>query len=144
MKVGDIQEGGKSFRFRSEATKSNRDDIIPVDSNLRRVMKEMNLFKANPRHYIFSVKKIPSDKPVGESFFSKRFAVIRKMAGLSNEFSIYGFRHTRATHLIKDGVKLADISRMFRHADIAVTAKYIRDLGQDFDSTDLTKRSRKI
>lgn len=144
LKVGDILEGGLQYRFRAEATKSNRDDIIPIHSNLKNVMVDMGLFNANPDYYIFGIKHRPGAKPVNTDYFSSRFARIRKLAGLQSDHTLFGMRHTRATHLIQDGAKLADISRMMRHKDVSITAKYIRDLGQDFDSKELQRLTRDI
>ena len=144
MKVGDILDGGTSFRFRAEATKTNREDILPIDPNLKVIIEEMNLLSYDKKKYIFGVNKEPSFKPVNEDYFSSRFSKIRKVAGLDTNFTLYSYKHSRIIHLLKDGAKLADISKLMRHKDISVTAIYARDLGVDFDSTELEKLTRKI
>lgn len=144
MKVGDILDEGKYFRFRAEATKANRDDVLPIDPNLKVIIEEMNLLVADKKKYIFGVHKEPSFKPVNEEYFSNRFAKIRKDAGLSQSFTLYSYKHSRVVHLLRDGAKLSDVSKLMRHKDISVTAIYARDLGVDFDSKELEKLTRKI
>lgn len=144
MKVGDIVDEGKYFLFRSEASKSDREDLIPIDTNLIEVIKEMGLLTADKSKYIFGIKHEPGDKPVNADYFSSRFAKIRKLAGLESSHTMYSFKYTRVVHLLRDGAKLADVSKLMRHKDIAVTALYARQLNVDFDSSELQKLSRKI
>jgi site-specific recombinase XerD len=146
LKVGDIMEGGDLLLFRAEVSKSNRDDIVPVDPNLKKVFEQMGLLSqdADPDKYIFSIHLQPGERPVSDDFIAKRFRKIRSELNLSQDYTLYGFKHSRCVHLLKDGVKLSDISKLFRHTDIATTAKYARDLGVDFDASDMMNRSRKI
>jgi integrase len=144
LKVKDIIEGGEAFAFRAEVTKSDRDEIIPVDPYLRQVLKEMKLEDYKPDDYIFTIKEHPGKIPASENFFARKFRNIRKLAGLSQYYTLYGFRHTRAVHLAKDGVNITDIMKLFRHTDIATTSIYLRGLGVDFDAKDLHSKSRKI
>ncbi len=144
MKVGDILDEGKYFRFRAEATKANRDDILPIDPNLKLIIEEMNLLSADKKKYIFGVKKEPSFNPVNEDYFSSKFQKIRKIAGLDSNFTLYSYKHSRVIHLLRDGAKLADVSKLMRHKDISVTAIYARQLGVDFDSSELQRLTRKI
>ncbi len=144
IKVGDIIEDGELFAFRAEATKSGRDELIPIDPNLKEVMKEMGLFKAKKTDYIFSIKGKPDSQPFGKNYFAKKFRVIRKLAGLTEEHTIYSWRHTRAVHLAKAGAKLIDIMKLMRHNDISTTAKYIRSLGLDIDVKDIQNKTQKI
>jgi integrase len=144
LKVGDIIEDGELFAFRAEATKSDRDELIPIDPNLKNVMVEMGLFKAPKTDFIFSTKGRPDSQPFGKNFFARRFRVIRKMMGLSTEFTLYGWKHTRCVHLVKAGVNLVEIMKLCRHRDIATTAKYIRSLGLDIDAKELQSKTQKI
>lgn len=140
LKVRGIQD---DYFFFTD-TKSNREELIPIDVNLKEVMKEMGLDKASPDDYIFSASGKPSSKPFGKNFFSRRFANIRKLTGLSSEYTLYGFKHTRAVHLVKDGVNIADIMKLMRHTNIGATLSYLRGLGVDFNPEDLQAKSRKI
>jgi site-specific recombinase XerD len=144
IKVGDIIEDGELFAFRAEATKSGRDELIPIDPNLKEVMKEMGLFKAKKTDYIFSIKGKPDSQPFGKNYFAKKFRVIRKLAGLDEAYTLYSFRHSRCIHLVRAGVNLIDIMKMFRHSDIAATAKYVRALGLEINAKDLQAKTQKI
>lgn len=144
IKVGDILDNGERFLFRAESTKSDRDDLIPIDPNLRKVMAEMGLFKAPKNYYIFTTEGKPGPVPFGKNFFARRFREIRELAGLSTEFTLYGFRATRAVHLINDGLKPVDLMVLLRHTNFQATQSYLRGLGIDFDKTDLIKKGRKI
>lgn len=140
LKVKGIQD---DYFFFTD-TKSDREELIPIDPNLKKVMIEMGLDKAMPDDYIFSSDFKPSSKPFGKNFFSRRFAKIRKLTGLSKDYTLYSMRHTRAVHLVKDGANIADIMKMMRHTNLSATVHYLRGLGVDFDPTDLQKKTRKI
>jgi site-specific recombinase XerD len=144
IKVGDILDEGENFLFRAEVTKSDRDDLVPIDPHLKNVMQEMGLLEANKNHYIFSPVLNPSPRPCGKNFFARRFQNVRKEMGLSEDYTLYGFKHTRAVHLLREGVKLIEIMRLMRHTDIATTAKYVRDLGVDIDLKELHSKTKKI
>lgn len=144
LKVGSILDGGERFLFPAETAKSKRDDLIPIAEPLKQELIARRIMDYPQNYYIFSVDGTPGPKPVNADYFSDHFRRIRKKAGLSEDHTLYSFKHTRAIHLIKDGAKLADISKLFRHNDIATTAKYARELGFDFDATELNKLSRTI
>jgi Phage integrase family len=83
-------------------------------------------------------------EPFGNGFLSKRFARIRKLAGLTSDYTLFGMRHTRCIHLKLDGAKDSDIMNLMGHADFATTAKYLRDLGIATDEGRISKLSRKF
>lgn len=142
LKIGDIVEDGHWFRFRAEVAKSDREELVPVPEHFRPEL--LKLLKHDPSYYIFGAKGKPAPRPVNSDYFSKRFRKIRNLAGISQDHTLYGFKHTRAVHLIRDGAKLADVMRIFRHRDIGATTKYLRDLGVDFDPTDVQAKTRRV
>lgn len=144
IKVGDIRDNGETFLFRAEVSKADRDDYIPIHGHLKEVMQQMGLLEAPPDYFIFTIAQKPGPVPIGENYFNKRFQKVRRLAGLSNDYTLYGAKHTRSVHLLLDGLKLADLSRFLRHRDVATTAKYLRDLGVDFDAAEWQAKTRKI
>ena len=86
----------------------------------------------------------PGIKPFGHGFFSKRFYKIRKLAGLSNDYTIYGFKHTRVVHLKIDGATDAEIMALTGHSDYSSFAKYLRDIGIGTDLSKLDILTRRI
>jgi integrase len=87
---------------------------------------------------------IQEPAPFAKGFFSRRFARIRKLAGLDSAYTLYGFKHTRVIHLKKDGAKDDEIMNLTGHTDFVSYATYLRDLGVDVNPENIHRLSRNI
>jgi len=133
-------------------SKTKSDRLIPLHSEMMEVFKERKILEYDDRHFVFGVESKnnfiadgkPGLVPFGHGFFSKRFYKIRKMAGLSNDYTIYGFKHTRVIHLKLDGASDAEVMGLTGHTDYVSFSKYLRDLGEATDLTRLAGLTRKI
>lgn len=125
---------------------------IPLVNEAVKLFEERKIFDCDPEYYVLSVgsktKFIrdgqPGPEPFGKGFFSKRFAKIRKLAGLSSVFTLYGAKHTRVIHLKMDGAKDADIMSLTGHTSFEAYSKYLRDLGLTADTEALNLKTRKL
>jgi integrase len=151
LKLENILIERKQVLIQAADSKTDTDRMIPIPDDL---LSELISLKAEfPKAvYVigvtsknkFTAKNLPGPEPFGNGFLSKRFAKIRKLAGLTSDYTLFGMRHTRCIHLKLDGAKDSDIMNLMGHEDFATTAKYLRDLGIATDEGRISKLSRKF
>lgn len=152
FKVGNIFPERKQVFIKAEDSKTNSDRYVPLTDEILQIFKERGILDYPPDHYVFSVPHknkfvkdgIPGKEPFSRGFFSKRFAKIRKGLGLSGDWTIYGFKHTRIIHLKTDGVQDADIMSLTGHSSFAAYADYLRDLGLTANPEAINSKTRKF
>ena len=96
-------------------TKSKRSRVIPINSNLRQMLLEMQAEEHTADSLLFRIKYW---------WFGKRFRAAAQRAGLPASITIHSLRHTFASHLVMQGVDLATIKAILGHSDIKVTMIY--------------------
>lgn len=149
LKVGNIHPERKQVLITDGKTGER---LIPLVDEMTKIFRERKVLKAKPEYYVFSVPSKnkfvpdgqPGEEPFGSGFFSKRFAKIRKLAGLSSDYTIMGLRHSRVVDLKSDGVPDADIMTLTGHTTYEAFAKYMRDLGLTANTELLSRKTRKI
>jgi site-specific recombinase XerD len=152
LKVGNIFPDRGQVFLSAGGTKTNADRYIPMPAPMLDVFKSRGILDYPSDWYVFSVASKntfvsdskPGQAPFGKGFFSKRFARIRKAAGLSSDFTLYGAKHTRIVHLKKDGAKDDEIMSLTGHSDFVSYSKYLRDLGVDANIDKLSELTRVI
>lgn len=152
MKVGNIFPDRMQVLLTAGETKTNADRFIPMSDEILRIFNERSILSFPENYYVFGVPHknrwipdgVPGPEPFGNGFFSKRFAKIRKKAGLSSDFTIYGAKHTRVIHLKKDGAKDDEIMSLTGHKDFTSYSSYLRDLGVDANVEKLSAITRAI
>ncbi len=132
LQVGDILMDRERIRFR--ITKGKREDYIVLDPKLKEIIRDSGIMNYPEDHYIFDATGIPQPKKSSGAFIPKRFRKVRKKVGLTEDYTLYSFKHTRAVNLLTDGAEPIDIMQLFRHHDLTTTSKYIRDLGFDLNA----------
>lgn len=123
--------------------KNKKDDYIPMSKGLIDLLKEMGVGEANPEDYLFSKSKKPGKVLASPKQFQKPFLDIRREAGISDDYTMYSFKHTRAIHLAQDGTDPYEIMKLFRHSGLDMTMKYLRDLGIS-DNQTINLKTRKF
>lgn len=152
LRVGNIDPERMQVLLTASGTKSKADRYIPMTKAMLQVFEQRRIFDADPNHYVFGVPHKnkfvpdgePGPKPFGNGFFSKRFARIRSKLGLSSDWTLYSAKHTRVVHLKTDGASDREIMSLTGHSDFTSYAKYLRDLGMDFDPAKLSAMTRTI
>lgn len=151
FKTGNIFLETRKVLITADDSKTDRDRYIPIADHIFEELKTIK--ESYPDNYFvigvahknkFVNENNPSPEPFGNGFLSKRFAKIRKAAGLSSDHTIYGFKHTRIIHLKLDGATDPEIMRLTGHTSFESYAKYLRDLDVDVDSENVNRLSRKI
>lgn len=82
----------------------------------------------NRNSYVFTVSGIPGKNHVGSETFRVRFNNIRDHLRLNKSYTIYGFKHTGASMLVKAGVNVKDIQLQMRHHSLEMTDKYLTSM----------------
>lgn len=151
FQVGNIFIDRRQVLIQAEEAKTDEDRFISIPDEL---MEELATIRKNypPDHYVVGkgmrVKRVldnsPSPKPFANNMLSARFAKIRKKAGFSSDYTLYGLKHTRIIHLKQDGAQDGDIMKLTGHTSYEAYAKYLRDLGIDGNSDAINKLSRKF
>lgn len=151
FRVGNIFLDRKQVLIRADESKTDTDRYIPIADE---ILPELEYLVNNypPDHYVigpgsrnkFVSENVPSKIHFGKNFLSARFAKIREMAGFSNDYTLYGLKHTRIVHLKRDGGKDPDIMQLTGHSTYQAYSDYLRDLGMEGDPDAINKISRKF
>lgn len=108
---------------------------IPMADDLHDLLISRQIDKVPGDYYIFGVDHAPATQPVSKNYFASNFRKIRDQpsvlaCGITQDHTIYSFKHTRACHLVIDGVPLSEIQQLLKHATLAELESYLRDLGE--------------
>lgn len=152
IRVGNIFPDRGQVFLQAGDTKGNADRFIPMPDHMLKIFEQRGIFNYPPDYYLFHIPMqgkfypdaTPGPTPVKRLFFSKRFRRIRRIAGLSEDHTLYGAKHTRIVHLKKDGAKDDEIMSLTGHTSFAAYSKYLRDLGVDANLEKLSALSREI
>jgi integrase len=78
--------------------------------------------------YIFGLNDQPGPKPVNKQYFTIRFAKIKKQLGFSKLHTLYGFRHTFVSMLLRQGKTDHEIMALTGHQSQTGFHNYSRSL----------------
>lgn len=96
-------------------TKSGKARIIPINDELKKMLKAMSASKPSPDYPVCEL---------GYWWFGTCFKLLVQKAGLHNGITLHSLRHTFASHLVMQGVDLVSIKEILGHHDISVTMIY--------------------
>ena len=69
--------------------------------------------------------------------YNRQLKALQQMAGIKTRLHSHLARHTFATYMLRNGVKIENVSRMLGHTNITQTQRYAKVLAQsvhdDFD-----------
>lgn len=109
----------------TKTVKSNR--VVPVPKATMKALEELK----ESRKIVSIDKKIDGKSLVFQTKngthiiprnFQRKFYSLRKKAGVSDEISVHGLRHTFATRLLEVGEDMRVIMELLGHAEISTTA----------------------
>lgn len=86
------------------------------------------LHKFPKEYYLFGLQQKPQAQPVNEKYFTKRYSHIKKVFSLSPLHTIYGFRHTTVSQLLRAGKSWDDVMKLTGHTSMASFQKYARSI----------------
>lgn len=128
LRIGDIDQDLKRIRFSAELSKTSAEQYRDYPDEFQAVIDEMKLSNYPKEYFVFGSKDgNPGPVMCGHNYFSKIFKPIKDGLGLSMDYSIYGWKHTRIVHELMKRTDGYEISYMARHDDPKSTKEYQRD-----------------
>lgn len=122
LRWADIDLKEKLIKVRSKGdfrTKTfNSERNIPMNKTLQTLLTELS---KNPSDYVFPGK---NGKKLDEKHLLRVCKNIGKGAKIAGRVYIHKFRHTFASHLVQNGVRIEEIQKLLGHASIAETMIY--------------------
>lgn len=127
----DLQGG----MLRINSGKGRKDRVVPLGRHAVRFLREYitkvrsHCTKKNRQSRSLMVDRY--GKPLSHQVISIMIRTHAKAAGIAKQVSAHTFRHSFASHLVKNGADLVAVQKMLGHADLKTTQGYIRALGLD-------------
>lgn len=129
LRVRNIDMHKRQIRIEASQSKVKKLDILPIADGLYKILQAMKVEEANPSHFLFSVDRRPSSRPMSASWTTEHFKRVKQHFGLGENYSIYGFKHTGVCKWYEQTKDIVRIQRMCRHTSIDMTARYLKSLG---------------
>lgn len=138
LKIKDIEE--KAICISSETAKSSRKDYIRIPEPLEKEIQKFHLRSYNQNFYVFGANGYPGEKPTYANQIYRRHRTVLEQIGAQNQdVDLYSWKHTGAIALWNATQNIQLLKEHLRHTDIASTIKYLRDLGQFTDYSEVNK-----
>lgn len=138
LKIKDI--GTDTVTISQHNAKSSRKDYIRIPDVLQKEIEKYQLRSYPADFYVFGAHGFPGEKPTYKNQMYRRHrAVLEKIGLLNQDIDQYSWKHTGAIALWKATQNMQLLKDHLRHTDLASTIKYLRDLGQFTDYTEVNK-----
>lgn len=140
LQIKHILFDRKLIHVPGNIAKNDKGDFIPMDEALIELLQHLQ--GMDPNLYIWGTFG-PAKKPTGQNLFASHYKPYKDKLGLGPDYTIYGWKHTRAIDLVIAGADPYDIMRLFRHSSLEQTMIYLRDLGLT-DYSDVLMKGKKF
>jgi integrase len=141
--IDDFEFEQNRLRIRPELSKSGRNEWIPLSDKFCAKIKQH--IKGYPKeYYLFGKGLTPGTDPEKEWTINRAYRKIKKLAGMDGSYTIYSWKHTYCTRAYIDTKDVYYIQTKCRHTDLAVTCKYLRNLGLFVDLKKLADKVREL
>jgi site-specific recombinase XerD len=120
----DVDFAKRTFRISQKqnfVTKSRRERIIPMNSEVFDVLKNLKRKENRKGSYVF---ESPHAEKRCSLRISKSFKRCVREAGLGEQYTLHTLRHTFASYLVQAGVSLYIVSKLLGHSNIKTTEIY--------------------
>lgn len=125
LKIENVDIKGRYIKIVGK-TKSR---TVPVCDELATMLTSLKLEKYPANYYVIGKNGEVSDAMHSENYFTRVFRDdIRKPLGISENFTMYGWKHTRVVDLLNAEYSDAEIMNLTGHRDTASYDKYKREL----------------
>jgi integrase/recombinase XerD len=127
----DLQGG----MLRINNGKGRKDRVVPLGRHAIRFLREYitkvrpHCTKKNRQCRTLIVDRY--GHPISDQVISIMIRTHAKAAAIEKKVTAHTFRHTFASHLVKNGADIVAVQKMLGHADLKTTQGYIRALGLD-------------
>lgn len=124
LQTNDVDVIDDQIRVRG---KGQKERILPLSSGVRKALMNYLDYErpecSHPQCFV-ALKGRNRGRPLTSEGLRKLFRRQRKRKGLARA-NAHLFRHTFATHLIRENVSLAVVQKLLGHSDIEVTMGYV-------------------
>ncbi len=133
LTIHDVDLQGGMLRVNNG--KGRKDRVVPLGRHAIRFLREY-ITKVRPhctrknrqgRNLIVD----RSGKPVSGQVVTIMIRTHARDAGIKKKVTAHTFRHTFASHLVKNGADIVAVQKMLGHTDLETTQGYLRALGLD-------------
>jgi site-specific recombinase XerD len=118
IKVADVDGPCKQIHIRQ--AKGGKDRIVPIPEQTLTMLREYYR-QYKPDNYLFA-GQIHSQYDVRS--IQQTFHRAKDAAGIKKKVTVHSLRHSRATHLVDNGVDMSLIQKFLGHAHIKTTVDY--------------------
>lgn len=139
LKVSDLNFETKTIQVRSEVSKNDKHNTIPMMQDLYDLLLQLQIDKAPKNYYLVSWGFVPGPDKMRENEIARYFKKIAGVLAFPTGTTFYSLKDTVAERLITAGFDIKFIQRLFRHSDITVTDAYISKFNPTLDSRLLDK-----
>jgi integrase len=131
LKIENVDTTGRYIKIVGKTSSRT----VPICDELAEMLDSLELEKYPSNYYVIGYQGTVSLKMHSENYFTRVFREdIRVPLGLSENFTMYGLKHTRILHLLNAGYSDAEIMNLTGHRDTASYDKYKRDLVNHMDT----------
>ncbi len=129
----------KNFRIMltAENNKVNHRKWKLIPEILKEDFQQRELHRFPKDYFVFGKNGKPGPINIGPTCFTKRFKKLKTKFGLSNKHTLYGFRHTFVSQLLRSGKSWIDVMNLTGHTQYSSFQKYARSL-DSLDPIDLS------
>lgn len=111
LKYENILRERKLLFIPASISKNKKDDYVPLSDYVLKNYQGVGLIFNEAINY-----------------YGRKFNEVKTELELDSDFTLYGFKHTRAIHLMQDNADPYTIMQLFRHSGLHITMSYLRDL----------------
>lgn len=130
LDIDDYDPSTRSLRIRGATTKTRGGRLLPVGKiaaeMLETYLKEVR--PPNPSKALFINKFRRRLEPISITAIVKK---VREETGIKTNASSHSYRKSSATHMLRNGGSLIQVSRLLGHTDISATEVYTKVYPKD-------------
>ncbi len=129
MRIEWIDLPNKKLMVPAEVSKNKKSQYVSIPPALEQIIIESGILKYQRELYAFGKSGVPELTPWGMHHMNLKHKEFIKKLGLSENHTLYSWKHTGACNLYKAYKDIKLVQRQCRHADVQTTDRYLRDLG---------------
>ncbi len=128
LTVGDINTESWTVRLRSSIAKTGKERIIKIRPEYLSTIQEWNLDFYPKNYFLFSNKsKGIGSRKAGKNTFSMMFFEHRPFLNVTENHTLYGFRHTMALRILEENShNLRKVQKYLGHTSLKATFNYLQ------------------
>jgi site-specific recombinase XerD len=120
LRMGDVSVGRETIFVNNG--KRGRQRYIPIPGELLTLLKEYKRMRGNKGHLFFQMK---GERPVTLSYLRELMRRLAKAAQIAQKVTPKTMRHSYATHLVEEGVKIPVVAKLMGHKSIKESSPYL-------------------